>query len=68
MPAWALRVSRDIPWGKNKQRQCAWTEGIGTNTDNSAYYGGAWVTCIFELKKNPDYSKVPKNAFQIASI
>ena len=30
-----------IPWGKHKQGQNAWTESSGTNPDGSAYHGGA---------------------------
>ena len=38
--------------------------GSGTSgPDSLAYYGGAWVTCIFELKRNPDFSIVQKVCF-----
>ena len=39
-----------------------------TPTIKSAYYHGAWVTCIFELTKISDFSIVTKNYFQTASI
>ena len=59
------------PLGKTTQSKgCALREreSIRTNPNNSAYYGGAWVTCIFELTKNSDFSIVPKNVFHTASI
>ena len=53
---------------KDKQGLNAWKESSGTNPDSSAYYGGPWETCIFEIKKNPDLSIVQENIFQIDSI
>ena len=54
-----------IPWVKHKQGQNAWTESSGTNPDGSAYHGGAWViTCIFELKKDTDFSIVQNMFFR----
>ena len=62
LPAWALR---DKSHGaKHKQGQSASTEVRRTTPDSSAYYGGAWVTCIFELKKNLDFSIVQKMFFR----
>ena len=63
---WALRRYGHIPWEKTQTRLSAWKESSGTNPDSSAYYGGPWVTCIFEIKKNPDVSIVQENVFQIA--
>ena len=62
LPAWVLR---DKSHGaKHKQGQSASTEIRRTNPDSAAYYGGAWVTCIFELKKNLDFSIVQKMFFR----
>ena len=43
-------------------------ESIPTNPDNSASYDGAWVTCIFELTNNSDFSILPKNVLQTPSV
>ena len=53
LPAWALILRSDTSHGgTHKQGQNVCTESCWTNPDSSAYYGGAWVTCIFELKKS----------------
>ena len=50
MPTWVLRVSRNINLGRTTNKDSAHGQRacIGTNPGNSAYYGGAWVTCMFE--------------------
>ena len=59
---------RTHPLGKTQSKVVRLErESIRTNPNNSAYYGGAWVTCIFELTKNSDFSIVPKNVFHTAS-
>ena len=70
LPAYNGRLEgMDISHGrKHKQGLSAWKASSGTNPDSSAYYGGPWVTCIFEIKKNPDVSIVQENVFQIGSI
>ena len=51
--------------GENTNKGRVLGQSSGTNPDSSAYHGGAWViTCIFEPKKNTDFSIVQKTTRQ----